>query len=160
MAADETKREPQTQNTLRAGNEVLANTSYTAHVAVEAALSNSFEEDCDEETRRRRGGGVVLNRQAKDVSMKRAAPLTLRSPQPECKLEGDVAEGSGRVEGSEQAEGGDHEEETRQRRGGGIATSDTRVSNFPERSSSFVLRNATQHKSAVERHQPEWTGTQ
>jgi hypothetical protein len=159
MAADEAKRESQTNYTMLDGDEVLDGTSSLTHVANEPALANSYEE-YDEETRRRRGGGVVLNRASNDVSIKQASSITLRSSIVEHKLEaGDGAEGSGRFESNEQADGG-VDDETRRRRGGGIATNDARASDFPERSSSFVLRNSTQNKSVVERHQPEWTGTQ
>jgi hypothetical protein len=158
MAADDAKRESQTNYTMLDGDEVLDGTSYSTHMANEMALANSYEEECEEETRRRRGGGVVLNRQSNDVSIQRASSLASRSSISGCKLgAGDGAEGSGRFESNEQVDGG--EEETRGRRGSGIAKSDTDSSDFPERSASFVLRNASQNNSAVERHQPEWTGT-
>jgi hypothetical protein len=160
MAADEAKRESQSNYTMLDGDGALDGTSYSTHVANEPALANSYEDEYDEETRRRRGGGVVLNRASNDVSIKQASSMTLRSSIAEHKLEaGDGAEGSGRFKSNEQADSG-VDDETRRRRGGGIATNDARASDFPERSSSFVLRNSTQNKSVVERHQPEWTGTQ
>jgi hypothetical protein len=163
MAADEAKRESQTKRSLLDGDEVLDDNSYSMIVADNAALSDSYEEDDDddvEETRKRRGGGVVNNRQSSDVSVKRASSLTLRSSDAGCKLEvGDDAESSGNLERKEQADGGD-DAVPRRRRGSEIAPSDARTSDFPERSSSFVLRNATQNKTVIEKHQPEWTGTQ
>jgi hypothetical protein len=162
MAADEVKRESQTKRTLLDGDKVLDDNSYSMIVADNAALSDSYEEDEDdvEETRKRRGGGVVNNRQSSDVSVKQASSITLRSSDAGCKVEvGDDAESSGNLECKEQADGGD-DAVPRRRRGSGIAPSDARTSDFPERSSSFVLRNATQNKTVIEKHQPEWTGTQ